>query len=707
MNWTGGLLSRRSRGGATASLNQRQREHFAKIRNNLRNGTKNQSPMRWSVFGKKHVEIGDHERQFAVERREYRKAGLYVPSGRSLYSSNQTARGGHSIRSSERHHTQESISGVPVEHDPASDDNFHTATPAPADQGKPEASKNVVHGEGVDVIAKKRQRLLEKRDWVGMTYQRPLQMIFYSAEHADNVGRRKVTAGHRARYASRRNALGSPFMAHPLRYSLKDCTDPDHGGKTDVRIHIGDMLIPPGMSSSTAPSRRTRGHSRTQHIGQHIQPPSSDIMLLDNDDLQRNQLYQGINETLFVHQEAKICENSQHKVSACSIGASFADERDCDDDELGGNEQASNAHYGGDDFDSIRHRYTYSSIESEKRNSPSEYPTSPRLGNPCSPSLIKHPIPQSSRVSSILRSASSQTASSTLAQVAILKPAVPSSQVLDNEMWEDWVAHLNSGDSFQGIGKEDDIMQEIWISPGISTAPTRRINRPVSNIYQKQIKTVQAGGSNEVDNVSTRDNAYMLDPSSIGLLVEIQRPARGMSRGGSEGHSKTGGTLQITNKRSRPKSDLTIGINKAPKGVPFHPFENGLSRPTTTKSLLLAQSKILGRDEEDPDELWRKFVFGSEDTNEIEHVSGLSQSLPGSGRTSISSSILGNPPTDISNESHTYTERQSQTPPRHSDSCPQSDTPSTVWKINTTSSDIPWDPPKAVASAARVSSRDS
>ena len=47
MNWTGGHLSRHSHNGGT--LTARQKQHFAKVKNNLRSGQRQKSPINWMV----------------------------------------------------------------------------------------------------------------------------------------------------------------------------------------------------------------------------------------------------------------------------------------------------------------------------------------------------------------------------------------------------------------------------------------------------------------------------------------------------------------------------------------------------------------------------------------------------------------------------------------------------------------------------------
>jgi len=56
MNWTGGRLSRHSRKAEDSVINK-QKQHFARVRNNLTNGSAKRSPAKWSIFDGINVEV--------------------------------------------------------------------------------------------------------------------------------------------------------------------------------------------------------------------------------------------------------------------------------------------------------------------------------------------------------------------------------------------------------------------------------------------------------------------------------------------------------------------------------------------------------------------------------------------------------------------------------------------------------------------------
>jgi hypothetical protein len=704
MNWTGGHLLRRSRGGATASLNQRQKKHFATVQN-LRNGTEKRSPINWSIFGKIQVQQADHGRQCSGEPREYRETSLPTPHGRprDTGDSNKKNHSGHAIRYAQR--TRQPT----MKQEDSQNDDLYNATPPPVQKRRREGfpSANSVDDEEVDSISKKRQKLLERRDWVGITYQRPLKMAFVSPRHADNVGRRrKVTVGHQAQYDSRQSTLTSPFVARARKNSSQNLDTRSQGGKTDVRIHIGDRIIPPGISSSTSPTRRTRGHSTTRQIRRQSHVASSDVMLLDNNEYLRNIPSRGANMTSFDYEDDQASRNSPYPPIK-----NLEDERDSGDSQLGYDAQSGGGEdngFFGDVYDFDQDYHNYSSKEAD--TSPNVPDRSPILGIPFSPSLIKHPIPQSSIVSSILRSGSSQIADSTVAQIGKFKPVVPSSQILDNEVWETWMAPLfNDEPCHDQPGEErSDVESESRISPGISTAPACQFRRPKSTMYQSAPKA-EVEEFNEVERALRIVNPSVPGSSCTEDHVGRREPTRITFRSEPEGHSQM-------RRVEEPMSSLNttrVGMSNLPATniaavleTPMGHFDCPPSELTRTRNYLHAQPETKGRNKAHPDDLWRKFVFGSEETVETDHIPKPSPFLQTMRQNDIGYSERGDPSTGAPANSPTYTERRNESTTQCSKSGPQAHTPSTVLKADTTSSDMPWDPPKGVASGTYLPTRE-
>jgi hypothetical protein len=736
MNWTGGHLSRGSRGGAAVSLNQRQKEHFAKVQNNLRHGTKKSSPIKWSIFGKIEVQQADQGGQSSVEPRGHRESSLPVTHDRQRYIENSYPRSHdrYPSQTCDAQQTRQPSLGPAKQDD---HDDLYSATP-PVRKRKHEtyAAGNGVHkDEEVNFIAKKRQRLLQKGDWVGITYQRPLQMTFPSPKHGDNFGRRrKVTDGHQARYASRQPTL--PPFAASTRPSPRQKRS--HRGKTDVRIHIGDRVVPPGISSSTAPSKRTRGHSTPRRIRDQPHVPSSDVMLLDNDEVLRSMSQNGVNESyenLFDDQDDVISKWDPHRRSSYPPSKESADEEDYRDYQTGRDGQQVNGEddqYAGDEYDSTQDFHIHFPMEVGIRYI-SERSISPiAVGTSFSSTLIKHPIPQSSKVSSILRCDSSEVANSTVAQVGKVKTVVPSSQVLENEIWETWMAPLYDEKPFPGQVDEEDVEQERSISPGNSTAPARRLTRHSARHYQMKNVEVDDETASEVDKASR-----MVNPSIPGSSSTADHSGRrelrcNVLRRDPEGPSKSGrfeepmrGTENLNKKTTWTSDTHTRKAGGRPEdqmgnlGV----LPNGI---TAAKLSLGAQPKSVEKKEEDPDAIWRKFVFGSDEMDEIGLISKRTQSLETAQNETVSS-VREDHSTGASAISLTYAETQGRNTPNRSEPSRQSHTPnsqtsdnsltysedeshdtsrrpipgthtpkSTLSKADTSSTDIPWDPPTGV-----------
>ena len=723
MNWTGGRLSRHSRGGAAATVSQRQKAHFAKVQNHLHNGTKKQSPIKWSIFDKFHIRPAVQERKPSLEPPALsREVTQPVAHGKPQ----STERGGHSTRdrhrsqSREAQHAQQPTSG-PMKQGRSRDDDLYSATPQPLQKRRreellPENELNEV--EDVDVISRKRKKLLEKGDWVGISYQRPLQMVFASPKNAGNVGRRrKVTDGHQVQYANRQSTLPSPFINRAQPSSHQKSETRNLRGQTDVRIHIGDRVVPPGISSSSALSRRSRRPSTQQQKRELSLAASSDVMLLDSEDVLATRSSRVINENPFHDQQTEAFASERYYNSQQSPGHPAQDQRDY---ETGADEQSEDNEDGGHFGDSSIQYYQNPSsaeVDADSGASASQQSMSPIRGIPFSPTLIRHPKPQSSRVSSILHSGSPAIASSIVAQVGNPKPVVPSSQVLDNEIWQSWMESLyNKRASQRKDGHASDILEQgRTISPGISTAPEHQFSRPASTRYQNDHTEVDREQSEDVDKTSE-----MVNPSTQGSISneeygetrELHRTSRPLGPQELEGQIETGraggptrATQGLRQEAFRTSNTFSSGGPIAESRVNNNSFLSATIR-VQDAPISHATSPAGSQMEEDPDNLWRKFVFGSDETNETNESQQLveAKTPPGFGNHNvIASSLLANSSTA---DPSAYVERQSHNTPDHSNSAPQPHTPSTVSKADTSSTDIPWDPPKGVASTIHLSIMD-
>ncbi|KAN0112802.1 hypothetical protein V8E51_005753 [Hyaloscypha variabilis] len=497
MNWTGGRLSRHS--GASNPVKDRRKQHFAKVQQALRSGPNTYSPIKWSFFDhiaedREQVEKGPSTRQQKVQDYDHRESQVtrqrhgHCSANHGTQQSSSSRHSSQSMELSRRRpvllHVKQQPSRVP-------DDDLYNATPP---LRKPKRKREdfvtvselevVANQEEEESLSEKRRKFLRKGDWVGVSIQRPLQVAFVSPTKEENIGRRrKVVDGHRARYSSKQLHITSPFSSSKQllanQRSSQERLQAKEPPRTDVRISIGGRVVPPGVSSSSAP-RRTGSHLTITH--KRSQTTSSDVMLLDASGsvTQGSPLVAFNDLPAFSHSTAR--PRIDHDGQCFIPNDTASDGRKAnyityEDGNIGGrravvhsetvweqkNQYLNNHHGNVEPYPKPRRDATTPAVEKDD--------TRPRrLIFSSSTASIHHPAPQSSRVSTLLCSASSDIAESTMVHVGKNKPVIPSSQVLENEIWETWIAseqncgHLSDYADFNEHG-------HIWgvsISPGLS-----------------------------------------------------------------------------------------------------------------------------------------------------------------------------------------------------------------------------------------------
>ncbi|CAG8979344.1 hypothetical protein HYALB_00002470 [Hymenoscyphus albidus] len=441
MNWTGGAKQRHS--NAAGSLKHRQQQHFAKVKANPLAGKK-QSP-------RKHPNV-DRLRQLheGNSRPRQPSAAIIDPRESHTYDDRNTSqrhtqsdpfkvhpatfgepKNTHFLASQQHHPTT-------IKREKSSRAGFHP----PTFQSRVEVmeyqrdSVSVASGgfdhEAEGSLMEKRRKILLKGDWVCVGFQRPPQVENISSQIKHDVARRrKVRDGHRARYNNEPQSH-FPIRDHEYRHQQKPRETHEHmprnTGQPGVRISIGGKLTAPGLSSSSAVPRSIQSQS-SQRFSSNRQPSySSDVMLLDNEKMRSG--------------------------SMSSRGLS--------------NVQLAN----------------------ERRATPEEQRQP--IFCPSSASLV-HPVPRSTRVAPILRreSVERDAADSTIAQVGRNRPIVPSSEVLDNSIWETWMEAMNPEDNSNTESTTDN--QNVHISPGVSAAPT----------YGPRYDITEVAGMDHFDEFST------------------------------------------------------------------------------------------------------------------------------------------------------------------------------------------------------------
>jgi hypothetical protein len=392
---------------------------------------------------------------------------------------------------------------VPVKRQPSrvAEDSLYNTT-SPPQEAKRQREDSVViseaeilpgEGEG-DSLSEKRRKILRKGDWVGMSIQRPLQLAFASPRKEKNIGRRRnIRDGHRARYSSNQLHITSPF---PTRRRLLANQSSSQEGpqrreppRTDVRISIGGRVVPPGVSSSSA-GRRVGSRSTT--LCRRSLTTSSDVMLLDT-------------KALVTHVSPRMATSNSAAPMKYSVRGYRSDNPDSSPADASLGQEVEQGNHIPCEAEDVRNGWpaeasealsefqkkdqevasyegnfesnSESCITGRTPKSTKETIQSGRLIFSSSTASIHQPAPRSLKVSSLLRSSSSDIAESTMAQVGKDKPIVPSSQVLENEIWETWIAPEQKYDRFSDDPDLNDFekAQRVSISPGVSTyhAPWR------------------------------------------------------------------------------------------------------------------------------------------------------------------------------------------------------------------------------------------
>jgi hypothetical protein len=654
MNWTGGRLSRHS--NEKGALRARQKQHFAKVQANLRSGTKKQSPLKFSLFGKITEETADGSRptsscNLSPHGNEGSQAVLphqnnHCDTHVALYDDP------HTLSQKPQENGPNRVLLMKREVNSIPDDDLYSATPRPLGRKRKRelssvpSGKRVMLDQGEEPASERRQRILRRGDWVGVSLQRPLQLAFASPNDVDLVGRRrKVTDGHRAQYNYKiQSLIGSPFTKPNLGHSQRNIDgqgqEMAHLGRADVRISIGGRVVPPGISSSSGPGR-SRQPSERSHLFEQSQRSSSDVMLLDNEDIAGRKLRAseaGIypeNRKLVIHGNRSNLYNEEQCPHCRILPAGIEDgeyQSSCYDFPHGSYNGSRLQEVGRDlEYWSPDEYYTSARGHDHGRNSKGFDIVGVKNGEPIvssSTTSLRHPKPRTSKISLLLRSDSSDIAQSTVAQVGILQPIVPSSQAVDSQIWESWVGELLDEQSQlrSDVLREQTSTQPMSISPGVSNVNnSRHAKKTISLEYS--------------------------DPQ-FSTVSELGRSSK---NGGDE--------LALTSPQS-----LSVDREELYNGESFCPRIDAESKG----NLLVAHAKAAGdafeerlpkhavRDEDQPveksaesdlDRIWQKFVFGSSD-DEIEAIDSSDKKpippLCVQGRGSLASSMVAVPSTENS-----------------------------------------------------------
>lgn len=564
MNWTGGRLQRHST--TTDSAAQRQRLHFARV----------------AHLSQRHD-------------------------------------AGHSSRT-HKPRSPPALPPVQIEREQirVADDDLYSATPLPCTAKRqretslaPSDGGSTTQQQAGESLSEKKRRILGKGDWLGVTIQRPLKLAFASPKNEQDIGkRRKLSHGHKAKYRSAQSRILSPFAAkrHPdyaRRVAAQDLQHPDPPAP-DVRIYIGGRSIQPGLSSSTAPRRKSsKSPAVTRSFGAMS---SSDIMLLDNESIQGYQ-FRGepgtsltrIPESPYAHRDKTRKTSKRPRISGRASHSQYkANELPEDQGWEGVTEESleklqNKLHEHHTRSAQISHgrQVVTPNVHFRKTLRPGEIAFS------SSSTSIHHPVPQSSKRSILLRSDPSEVTASDVAQVGAARAVVSNSQVFENEIWRSWIAQENSDDNSREMEVGKLPSRDGYVSPGVSVLPTRPPSKIIpakdaytSELEERDLKAVESWRNHRDSHGSKEEHLAHKDvESNLSELIS---------------HDDTSTRIRSVEGEPQPPA------NSRQADILPRPAPKDVSPRVLMDQNLQAPLKSAEREQcEDPNELWRKFVCGS------------------------------------------------------------------------------------------------
>lgn len=626
MNWTGGRLARHSGAGK----NTKQKQHFARVKQNLQSNTQGKPPVKWNILNRVVEEqTGAHWQLRPVPHQSddgHHSRHQAQQSHSSIPRRSSTRKGSakHSSRPvglQEYHEEQIRIKRELIDD---REDDIYDATPPPREaKRRREVAKDLEDGDSRQEIEaeERRKRLLRKGDWIGSAALAPPKIVFNSPTGEDKIGkRRRLTDQDRLRFETRRTYLPVATRrktAHQIPSSNATSNKPL--GKTDVRISIGGRVVPPGISSSAKPSKVSRQSPRVQQSRINRASLSSSVMLLDNDRsssiaaqanarrkadiIQSSPPAAPMSQNIWSRQEThSINEDWNSRSSQRNFISAYIPE------------QPRPIHF------SSRSRFVQCSDIPVATPSPMStiriQAMNGQMAYSSSSAQIQHPKPQSSKIFSHFRTNSSDFAESTAAQVGMQQPVLPSSQVLDNDIWQTWMAPLSES--------SDDVQTKSWgaqsvsISPGISALPGRQErhqnNSSISHDRQSNsaslynqsdgsgIKSTSPGVS-EIMEARQNETTSFYDIGEISDLESAGTVTSEISDGSFEKISEHSCTHLRENSyiHRHKKHDTATAVT----GGAEIPAGNTINRNLSGAKVAPAKAR------DDPDEIWKRFVFGS------------------------------------------------------------------------------------------------
>lgn len=469
---------------------------------------------------------------------------------------------------------------------------------------KPEPISTVGSVEGdydvqddLEGIRRKRLRILREGDWLGLSIQRPLQLKYMESESLDAIGkRRKLNAGHEAKYSRVQDKIASPFA--PNRHIPSGDIFPKPPG------HNQPQLMQYGQTPGAKGSVRIFIDGRERYVREssgsvtnrphpeYVQSSSSsDVMLLDLEGSGSRPRLPHLVNADFVNGSGRIAEPAEHgrQGSEAKSISSFGDypssgPRIHQIKRTNGNMYAP----------SLQHQNSpILAMDQTKTNWPSASP------------VIYHPTPRSSTTSRLLRSNSSIFEGS-VAATAGRKGTVAASVAQDEEMWRSWL--VTESDDEESPAWPVDVQSDELAPDGPSTSrdTTQSISPRLSCTDQSDGNGGSGHGMEPV-------------PSVPNLLSSAAEPSYGENLGNNK-KTPSLGTVGAPKPRGPANDDIQLptGVHKqrskeANRDTAWEAFVLAESSENLVDPIVETQKKAA---QEDPDAAWKKFVLSSDSDDE-------------------------------------------------------------------------------------------
>ncbi|KFZ12955.1 hypothetical protein V502_06845 [Pseudogymnoascus sp. VKM F-4520 (FW-2644)] len=439
--------------------------------------------------------------------------------------------------------------------------------------------------DDMEAIRRKRFRILREGDWLGLSIQRPLQLKYMESESRDEIGkRRKLNAGHEAKYSRVQDKIASPFA--PNRH-----------------IPSGDIFPKPGQNQPQGSVRifidgreryvRESSGSVTNRLHpEYVQSSSSsDVMLLDLERVGSRQ-------------------RLPHQLSSDMVNGSGCIPEPVEQGRQG-SEEKSISSFG--DYPSSGPRIHQ--IKGPNRNmyAPSlQHQGSPIISMdrtktnwPGASLVIYHPTPRSSTTSRLLRSNSS-IFDGGVAATAGRKGTVTASVAQDEEMWRSWLVTESDDEQSPAWlvdGQSDELAPD---GPDTSMGTTQSISPRLSSTDQSDRNGGTGHGMEPIPSIPKLLSSAAGSPYDDNLVKNNKTLSLGTVRA-SKPRRPTNDDIKLPTGAQKQQS------KEANRDTAWEAFVLAESSENLVDPVVESQKKAA---QENPDAAWKKFVLSSDSDDE-------------------------------------------------------------------------------------------